>query len=326
MSPSVFKIRLRGGKEAIRLGLGLALALPLHAQLFENLGSQKVGTTVFAFLKVDVGVRSAGLGGAYVALGQDAPGMYWNPASMAFVEGIQGGISVTDYWEELTLSFAGVSFPISPYARLGLMLEALTGPAFQATDEYHPDGTGEGVTYGDYMVGISWTRKLSSRYAVAVNVKLLQEVLDQDRLTGVALDLASYYWVGFRDIRIGMGIFNIGPDAGVRGGGRYPLPVTFRAGVAGRLGEHLLSTFQVEKAVDNTEVFRIGLEWTLHPSLILRGGLPLNSRPVGEGWTGWATGFSLMLSSLRLDYAFQDGGILGGLHRVGLEIAPGGSL
>lgn len=299
---------------------------PVHAQIFENLGNQKTGTTVFPFLKVDVGVRSAGLGGAYVALGQDASGIYWNPASMIFGKGIQGGITVADYFEDLTLSYAAVSFPITPYDRIGWILEALTGPAFQATDAYHPEGTGDRVSYGDFLVGLSWSRKLSSRYAVAVTVKGIQERLDQDLITGFALDVASYYWVGFRDIRIGMGIFHIGPDVGVRNGGRYPLPVTFRAGVAGNVGEGVLGAFQVEKAVDQAEVFRLGLEWALHPNMQIRVGMPLNNRPVGKGWTGWRTGFSLMVKTLRLDYAYQDYGLLGSIHRIGIEMSPGGTL
>jgi len=301
---------------------GLFLPRQGGAQLLENLGNIKVGTTVFSFLKIDVGARSAGLGGAYVALGQDASGAFHNPASLAFVEGPQFGTMVARYLLDFTLSYAAFSFPLSPYARVGMMAEALTVPDFERTDEYHPDGTGESVSFRDVAVGVFYTRKLSSRYAVSVTAKFLQEVLDRDEIRGMALDLASYYWVGFRDIRIGMGIFHIGPDAGVRGGGRYPLPVTFRAGVAGQASEGVLLSFQVEKAVDQAEVFRLGGEWTLHPFLTVRAGLPLNNPPVGSGLTGWATGFSLTPKGFRLDYAYTDMGLLGGVQRLGLEVNP----
>ncbi len=306
----------------LALVAGLIFPRLLEGQLLENLGNIKVGTTVFSFLKIDVGARSAGLGGAYVALGQDAPGAFHNPASMAFVEGFQFGTMVARYLEDFTLSYAAFSLPLSPYARMGLMVEALTVPDLERTDEYHPDGTGEGVSFRDVAVGVFYVRKLSSRYAVSVTAKVLQEVLDRDAILGVALDLASYYWVGYRDIRIGMGIFHIGPDAGVHGGGRYPLPVTFRAGVAGRISEGVLLSFQVEKAVDNAEIFRLGGEWRLHPFLTVRGGLPLNNRPVGQGLTGWAAGFSLTPGAFRVDYAFTDMGLLGGVHRLGLEVNP----
>ncbi len=301
---------------------GLALPWPGGAQLLENLGNIKVGTTVFSFLKIDVGARSAGLGGAYVALGQDAPGAFHNPASLAFVEGLQFGTMVARYLQDFTLSYAAFSIPLSPYDRVGVMAGALTLPDFEGTDEYHPDGTGESVSFRDVALGLFYVRKLSSRYAVSITTKFLQEVLDRDEIRGLALDLASYYWVGFRDIRIGMGIFHIGPDVGVRGGGRFPLPVTFRAGVAGRPVEGVLLSFQVEKAVDNAEVFRLGGEWDLHPYLTVRAGLPLNNRPVGSGLTGWAAGFSLTPKAFRLDYAFTDMGLLGGVHRLGLEVNP----
>ncbi len=295
-----------------------------RAGVFDPFGQQKVGTTVFSFLKLDAGARSAGLGGAYVGLADDGSAVFWNPAALVFLARprtvfLQEGRLYLD----LRQHFLGAVATIGPSQRVGLYALALTLPAFEGTDLYHPGGNGRAVHYGDLLVGLTYSRKLSSRYSVGVALKYLQENLDGTLMRAGAVDLASYYWIGFRDLRIGMGIFNLGPDAGPgRGYDRFSLPITFRTGVSGRPFGSLLWSFQIEKPVDNAEDFRVGWEYPLSEVLLVRAGYRINSHPRGDALSGWGFGVSLRLPSMRVDYAVQSYGELGAIHRVGLEVRP----
>ena len=55
----------------------LLLAQTAHSQTGEQV--TKVGTTTAAFLEIEVGARANGMGGAFVAIADDATALYWNP-------------------------------------------------------------------------------------------------------------------------------------------------------------------------------------------------------------------------------------------------------
>ena len=68
-----------------------ALLVPglAQADIFE-----KVGTFGGQFLKIGVGARAAGMGGAYVAMTDDATAVFWNAAGIARVEEGKSQISI----------------------------------------------------------------------------------------------------------------------------------------------------------------------------------------------------------------------------------------
>ena len=55
------------------------------------------GTTAASFLEVGIGARSMGMGGAYVAVAQDAIAMYWNPAGLSRIQQASGVFEQVDY-------------------------------------------------------------------------------------------------------------------------------------------------------------------------------------------------------------------------------------
>ena len=52
-----------------------------RAQLFRS--TAKVGTTAAQFLKIGVGARALGMGGAQVGVTGDICSIYWNPAALS---------------------------------------------------------------------------------------------------------------------------------------------------------------------------------------------------------------------------------------------------
>ena len=58
-----------------------ALLVGLASAQFDN-----VGTSAANFLKIGVGSRAEGMGGAYTAQVADATALYWNPSGLAHIQ------------------------------------------------------------------------------------------------------------------------------------------------------------------------------------------------------------------------------------------------
>ena len=67
---------------------------------------EKVGTFDGQFLKIDVGARAAGMGGAFVAVADDASSLYWNAAGIARIESNKSELSLNHASWPSEMSFA----------------------------------------------------------------------------------------------------------------------------------------------------------------------------------------------------------------------------
>ena len=70
-------------KQIIRKIEGVLVCTALLFVLTNGQEVTKVGTTAAKFLSIPVGARAVGMGGAFVAVADDASSLYWNPAGIA---------------------------------------------------------------------------------------------------------------------------------------------------------------------------------------------------------------------------------------------------
>ncbi len=313
-----------------RIGVVMALitALTSYAgaqSLFEILGGQKVGTTSMVLLKIGLGTRAIGMGNTYVSIAQGAEGLWWNPAGSAFEENKTIGISHLSWVTGINIEQAGVIVPIkNMYSAVGVQLASLMVPPMERTDEYHPFGTGEYFRYGVTLLGVSFARLVSDRFSAAVGVKLFDEVLDDLSAYGLALDFATLYKVGYKDIKIGVALSNLGPDVRPNCSQcqSFSLPIVYRLGASGNPWKPLKLAFQIDKPSDNVELFKIGGEYTPIKQLSLRWGYQLNSRGPSDNYlNGFSAGVSVKLRYIKLDYAYQNRGYFGDIHSISVNIA-----
>src|SRR5512135_1860180 len=82
-------------------------------------GFSKVGTASAQFLKIGVGARAAGMGGAFAALSNDVSAMYWNPAGMTAIPAITAGFSHSQWLADMSHNFAGIAVPLGSNDVLG---------------------------------------------------------------------------------------------------------------------------------------------------------------------------------------------------------------
>ncbi len=316
----------------------------------------RAGTTAAPFLKIAVGARAMAMGEAYTTQAEDVTGLFWNPAGLSRLEGIQILLNHYEYVADLYYEFGGIGIPIRGVGTIGLFLSYLGMPDIERTTIQFPDGSGEQVSANSYSFGLSYSRALTDRFSIGGNAKLIKETLWHSRATGVAFDLGLQYRTFFRNLRIGMCISNFGGDMRLSGRDllvqhdidpsfagnnqninsyldtdQFPLPVLFRVGLSANLARDFLGIekhdfiFSVDAVHpnDNREHLNIGSELRLYDMIALRAGFRNLFLEDREGGLTFGFGLHLKLLQYRLflDYANIDFGRLDHANKFSLILS-----
>jgi len=319
-------------KTALRKTVILALFhLTLSGQqnFFPILGGQRVGTSVFTFLKIGVSARAAGMGEAVVALHQDASSLVYNPAAIGQLSGTQISTSRVQWPADITYDFLGVSHQLAGSHTVGVSAGILHMAPMQETTEYMPHGTGNYFIFQDRFIGFSYSVKMSDRFSFGTTLKHAEENLAGHRMRSMLLDVGTFYWTGFRTLRFSAVLSNFGLQAKPEGSyERFILdretgdeviidsefelfspPTIFRVGSAMEVIEsqnHSVTVaLQLNHPVDNAENMVAGIEYLFLNTLALRSGYKIN---VEEEDFSVGAGFYLPVGSakLRVDFAYTN--------------------
>lgn len=306
---------------SVVLLVGLGLPGLAHAQEF-----QKVGTVGAQFLKIGYGARAAGMGGAYTAIADDASAVFWNPAGVA---------RLTDN----VLSFNHVAWPAEvamTQAAYAWQFDWLPGTmAFSARSLYMDEqpvrtvlddtgASGEFFDAGSVAFGLTYSRSLTDKFSAGVSGYYIREGLADYSATAMTFDFGTLYNTGFRSLKIGMTIANIGSDMQFLER-KVKIPTVFRVGMSMNLyrddSHSLLGSAEFSHPPDNQERGNFGAEYSFREFFHVRGGY--NYRYDTEGVAaGIGVQFPASISSnARVDYAYTDMADLGQAHRFSLELA-----
>ena len=327
----------------------LMVATVAHAQLTQSI--TKVGTTAAQFLKIGAGVRSIGMGGAFVAVANDVTALYWNPAGIATISG--GGEATFNHAEwlaETSYDFAGVTLNAGNFGTLGLAVTSFRVPEDVVRDYDFPEGTGERFDMSSIALAVSYARMLTDRFAIGFTGKYIQESLWNESARGVAIDLGTHYVTPFNGLRIGAAIANFGTKMQLEGRdlyfnydplgesgtvsevpalyrlGKYDLPLTLRLGLAyDVINQENLKVTIASDAVhpnDNSEYVNSGMEINLRNQVFLRGGykaLFLNNSE--QRFTfGGGLRYDAVGTNLKLDFGYADYGRLENVQFVSFTV------
>lgn len=316
------------------------LATSVSAQL------SKVGSAGAQFLKINVGSRYQAMGGAGVSTAGDVYSMYWNPAGLADIESSEISFTNVNYVLDVNLNYVA-------YARyfedVGVFGASVTVLSMDDQEIYNYDddgGSGNFFSASSYSAGLSFARRLTSRFSFGATVKYVTEKIHLESASGWAFDLGTQLETGFRNLRIGMSITNMGsdlqfegPDLDVRyteqsgegSGGTesstpaslkttpYDLPLLFRMGAAYDFDINNLTTITVAAELhhpnDGEQQGAFGAEMGYDDRYFFRGGYKTNhdeaALSLGAGVIADVTGGTRLL----VDYAWQDMGRLQSSHR-----------
>lgn len=327
------------------LGIGLTLSMAFAEEV------AKTGTTAGKFLSIDVGARSVAMGGAFVAVANDASAMFWNPAGIATLSNPEVFVSYTKWLADINYNYSGMILPLKNWGTFGLNASFLSMEAMERTTIDEPNGTGEFFDAGSLAFGISYAKSLTDRFAIGFNGKYIRESIYHSRAQGVALDIGTLFITPLYDMKLGMSISNFGTKMRMAGDDMlvqhdidpmiagnngniaadlrtdaFDLPLILRIGVSldilqGIQNNHLILSLDALHPNDNKECLNLGCEYMYKNQLFLRAGYKSLFSPDSQQGLTLGGGIRLGISSgrqLALDYAYQDFGILTNVQRFSI--------
>jgi hypothetical protein len=336
-------------KKTSILSMILLLALPVFPQKVT-----KVGTTAAGFLNIDVGARAVGMGSAFVTLSDDPSGIYWNPAGLAQMNTAQAMFSHTAWLLDIAFNFAAVTIPIQGAGMLGLSAVFLSMDDMERTTIDQPMGSGEYFSAGSYAFALSYARHLTDRFSIGGNAKLIQEKIYHSTATGMAFDIGTLFKTQFSGLMIGMSISNYGTKMRMNGRDMliqsdvdpliygnnaninsrldtdsYDLPLMFRVGCSidllkGAGNSNLILAIDALHPNNDVEYLNAGTEYVFNKMVALRAGyksLFARDSEVGLSLGGGLRYRIMDFTELRLDYAFQDFGVLKNIQKFSLTLS-----
>ena len=301
----------------------LAPGIAVAADVFE-----KVGTFDGQFLKIQVGARAAGMGGAFVAVADDPSAVFWNAAGLARIDPEKSELQFHHANWPADLRFDQITYVFHvkriPGA-LGVSVRALSMDPMVETTAYQPDpnqGTGNTFDAGMMTAGLTYARSFTDKFSAGVTGNFVHEGLADLSQQTFTFDVGTLYDVGVVGMKIGMGISNIGSqiqfiDRQAR------IPAIFRVGTSATLmqsaDQKLVGSFEFSHPPDNSERLNVGAEYSFKKYMFLRGGYGFNYDAEGLG-AGVGFHFPVSVAGMAdFDYSYTDMLDLGAAHRFSLR-------
>jgi hypothetical protein len=263
-------------------------------------GLDRVGTSGAQELRIPVGAASIAIGGSAVALGNGIGNMYYNPASLAAVDNAEAMIAYSTYIGDTKVNYGTVSTKVGSAGNIAFSAKVLNIGDITVTTEDAPEGTGEIISPTYSVFGVTYGRRMTDRVMLGMTANYVNEKIAQTQASGFAADLGVQYDTGWRGLRFGFAMKNVGPNMRFNGPNfeeritlpgddpsaqphvvqlqstDFELPSYLQIGVSYDLGmgekQHatLYSTFQGNNF--STDEYHLGAEYMLGEHLALRGG------------------------------------------------------
>ena len=175
------------------------------------------GTSAANFLKIGVGGRATAMGGAITGQVDDPTSLFWNPAGIANARNIEFTVNHNDWIFDLTHSYIAAVMPAGRVGHFGLSINYLDMGKMERTTELAPEGDGTSFSASDIAIGFAYAKKMSDRFNVGIQLKMIQESISFSSASAVAIDAGSQYITRFSGLKIGIAITNFGSKLTLNG-------------------------------------------------------------------------------------------------------------
>lgn len=306
-----------------------------------------VGTN--ATLETIAGARSAGVGGAAMAVDEDYLELSENPYQLARVQNGWAAFSHVAYYEGTQYDYASAVFPLGPGQGLGIGFSRFGADDIPWIPEGEPIPEGSDYStfsIADYVLSLDWGRRFGKLEAGLSFHGLYRDLGDQTGW-GFRGDMGARYPVfRFLDVSALLKGWTSSAATWESDEFEYSSPELYIAGNFKQSVPYFYGTLRLlwqsagffhredrneswdgeahggrlwRSPVDWLAGGRAGAEFDFDFGLSLRGGLAEIGEP--ESWTA---GAGLKLSNwFEIDYAFESHPELSAVHRVSLQVSPG---
>lgn len=276
-----------------------------------------------AFLKIGVGARALGMGGAYTAVAEDVSAIAWNPAGLAGLSKTEFGATHAELFANTRYDFLGLARP-TRFGTWGAGAAYLSQGKLEGRDE-----AGKAVgnfDASDLALQLSYASRLPWGIGLGGNVKYVDSRVGDEGARTFAVDIGGMYQLGPLGPgtpQLGLAVQNLGP------GMRFldttsPLPLTLAVGAAYRLPVGIILAVDYRhRPYGPVSDVSVGTEYAILSAFALRAGYGTARSINGErgslaGLNGFAAGFGVRFYSLGLDYSMTPFGELGNVQRFSL--------
>jgi hypothetical protein len=308
----------------ILLTLLLLISLaPLAAQ------SEAAGTTGFDTLKLIYSARTTAMGGAVTGLSGNTAALNFNPAAILRAPHRSVTATVFNHFVGSAGGSVDYVYPRDTFVAYGASMRYWNSGSMDRT-EISDSGelieTGESFGAQSLVASVSMARFISLSLDLGASAKFIFDSIDDANASALMFDLGLLHHTVNENVKVGLSLRNIGMQTSYFSESEYKerLPVTYNAGLSLRLSPELISALDIGKAGGENIIVRLGMEYSLYPSLALRAGFKSNAGDYHMGsFLGYSGGGSLGLGwktgDFDLDYALSSYGDLGFINQISLN-------
>jgi len=268
------------------------------------------------YLQYGAGARSLAMGGAYVALADEASASYWNPAGLAQIEEHQFLSMYAPFFEGTSYNFISYVYPLRRLGNLAISDVFLYSGGFEEVSA-GGEVTDTSSSVWKNAAIISYANRVHRSIFLGASLKVINEEVMGYSGSGQGIDLGILCKPSDR-LSIGLAVQNVlQPKVTLR----YEpdvYKVNLKVGMAlSMLSRRLTLTADINKLVDEKAYFSAGAEISPWEKISRFSWNRVDLRLGINHLQRITLGMGLRIKFLSLDYAFNSHKI-GNLHRFGL--------
>lgn len=293
------------------------------------LSSSIFSQSAYNFLQLDASARSASLGGAFTSNTDDPNVIFYNPASISYVDANLVSFGFLKHLLDVNSGYLSFLPNIKGIGKVGFGLLYTNYGDFEILDDL-------GYSHGRFSANdlgliINYSDFVRTNLSYGFNLKLIYSSIHNFNSFAAAGDFGFTYYVPEKQFSIGLSVLNAGRQIYAYSNQKENLPLELRAGLSKKLEYTPFRIYFEFAKLNETKNgffsrfsnFIIGGEIFASNALTLRFGFNNEKRKefkVGTttGTEGFSIGLGLNVSGFRFDYGLSSFGKIGSLHRINL--------